>query len=176
MSGPLVILLAGAIAAGRGNVSASKRHVWDAAATPDHFTVTVTPATLTFTASNPGTAPVVAASSPTFVSWQVVSGGSNWSLRVKANSPHFANCPTVPVSAVTVSCASASVLPAGGTSGCSGPFALSTADTQVAGGSEGPTAYAYSVTINFTLADSWKYIAETIPACSLSLTYKADVP
>ena len=176
MSGALVILLAGAVAAGRSGVSAQKLHVWDVAAKPDHFTVTVTPATLTFTATNPGTAPVVAAGWPTVVSWQVVSGGSNWSLRVKADSPRFANCPTVPISAVTVSCASASVVPAGGTSGCSGPFALSTADTQVAGGSEGPVAYAYSVTINFTLADSWKYIAQTNPLCFLSLTYKADVP
>jgi hypothetical protein len=43
----------------------------------------------------------------------------------------------------------------------------------VASGSEGLLSMDYSVTISFTLADNWKYIAEMSPACTLSLNYLA---
>jgi hypothetical protein len=141
-----------------------------------NFTLTATPATITFNATNPGTAPVVAGSATASITWQVLSGGNTWSLKVQANAPAFANCPTVPISAVTVSCASASSGVLGGTATCAGSFPLSTTPVQVAGGAEGLISYNYSVTINFTLADRWKYIAETNPACSISLTYTANVP
>jgi hypothetical protein len=38
------------------------------------------------------------------------------------------------------------------------------------------TTFSYAVTLSFTLADNWKYIAETSPPCSLSLSYAATVP
>lgn len=141
-----------------------------------NFTLTVTPATITFTATNPATAPLVAGSTSASATWTVLSGGNNWNLTVQASAPTFTNCATVPISAVKVSCASATVGSLGGSAACSAPFQLSTAPTQAAGGAEGALAYNYSVTLNFTLADSWKYIAETSPACTLNLTYTANVP
>jgi hypothetical protein len=141
-----------------------------------NFTVTVTPPTISFNATNPGVSPVVAGSSASNVSWNVISGGNNWSLRVQASTPTFTGCPSIPISAVTVSCSAASVGSLGGSATCAAPFQLSTAEAQVAGGSEGAIAYNYSVTVSFTLADSWKYVAKTTPACTLSLTYTADVP
>jgi hypothetical protein len=176
MHSGLIILLAGALGAGRARAPMRRPVSLVTVSQPDGFNLTVTPPTLIFNATNPATAPVVPGNSTTVVSWQVPSNGGKWSLRVKAASPKFANCATVPISAVTVSCASVSVLPAGGSASCSAPFALSTGESLVAGGSSGPAALLYSVAINFTLADSWKYIAETTPACMLSLTYKADVP
>ena len=178
MHGAAAILLAAAMGAGRPVIPARKPRPLAATTSslPGSFTLTVTPATLTFIAINPGAVPVVPASSLTSVFWQTISGNNNWSLRVQAKSPTFSNCPTVPVSAVTVSCASANVYAFGGSAACSGPFPLSTTAAQVAGGAEGLVAFSYSATINFTLADNWKYIAETTPPCALSLTYTADVP
>ena len=177
MSGAIPIALLVAMASGRPVVPGQKvRSMAQAAMQAANFTLDATPATITFNATNPGTAPVVAGSATASVTWQVLSGGNNWSLKVQASAPTFVNCPTVPVSAVTVTCASASGGALGGSATCAGSFPLSTTAVQVAGGAEGLIAYNYSVTINFTLADRWKYIAETNPACSVSLTYTANVP
>lgn len=144
-----------------------------------NFTVNVSPATITFTTSNnPGTTPSVAASQPASVTWSALSvfDNNNWTLTVQAGASSFANCPAVPVSAVTVTCSAATVSGIGATAACSGAFPLSMTPRQVAGGAVGLFSNNYSVTINFTLADSWKYIAEQNPQCSLSLTYVANVP
>jgi hypothetical protein len=54
---------------------------------------------------------------------------------------------------------------------------LSTASQQVATGKESASASApYSVSMNFTLADSWAYIAKTSPACTQTLTYTVTAP
>src|SRR5271166_5322652 len=72
------------------------------------FSLSVSPATIVFHAANPDSAPVVSGSAGASVSWQNGDGKSgNWSLTVQAGSPGFSNCPTVPISAVTVFCASA---------------------------------------------------------------------
>ena len=146
----------------------------------DDFTLNVSPATITFTTtSNPGTNPVVAGSSAATATWTTLShrANNNWTLTVNAAAVSFTNCPWVPVSAVTVTCSSAGVSESGATAVCSGAFPLSTTAQQVAGGSmDNRFSYNYTVTINFTLADSWKYIAEQNPACSLSLNYLANVP
>jgi hypothetical protein len=50
---------------------------------------------------------------------------------------------------------------------------LSTSAQQVASGNEASGSNkAYSVTLNFTLADSWSYIANS--SCTLSLTYTVN--
>jgi hypothetical protein len=46
----------------------------------------------------------------------------------------------------------------------------------IAGAKQGSSTFNYAVVLNFTLADSWNYIAETSSACSLSLSYTATVP
>jgi len=141
-----------------------------------NFTLTVTPATIAFSATSPTTLPVVAGSSTATATWTSISSGNNWSLTVQSGSPAFTNCSTVPVSAVTVTCSSASVVGLGGSATCAGAFPLSTTAQTVASGSEGLVSLDYSVTIGFTLADNWKYIAETSPACTIALTYLANVP
>jgi len=183
MSGALPVALLVAMAA--GHTPTFVRRPRPLVSTPKpmasaNFTLNVSPATITFTTSNnPGTTPLVAGSAPASVTWSAFSifDNNNWTLTVQSNSPAFANCPQVPISAVTVTCSAATVSGIGGSAACSAAFPLSTAPQRVAGGVVGSLfSYNYSVTINFTLADSWKYIAETNPACSLSLTYTANVP
>jgi len=142
-----------------------------AGAAPAAVTLTATPGTISFTASNPSTSPTDAGSSAATVSW-LYSGTRNytWSLTVQAGAATFSNCPTVPVSAVTVSCSSTTV-GGGGTGSCGAAFPLSTTAHVVTNGTEGRNSSTYTVLINFTLADSWKYIAQTSPACSLTLSY-----
>jgi hypothetical protein len=50
---------------------------------------------------------------------------------------------------------------------------LSTSSQTVANGTEASGQTLYTVNLTFTLTDSWKYIAELSPQCSLSLTYNA---
>jgi hypothetical protein len=126
----------------------------------------VTPATISFNATNPTTSPSVSGSANAVVSWSsLVSIAAGWNVAVSAPSS-FTNCPTVPASAVTVSCVSIT----GGTLGtCGGSTALSTTPTQIASGVEILNLLSpYVVTLSFTLADSWKYIPSS---CSLSVTY-----
>lgn len=177
MTGWLSIALLAAVASKPAVIPVLKPHAL-AASQPAvaNFTLTVSPATINFNATNPGTVPVVAGSATATASWTAIASGNNWSLTVQAASSTFINCSTVPVSAVTVSCSSVSVSGLGASGSCAGSFPLSTSPQAVASGSEGTVSINYSVTIGFTLADNWKYIAETSPACTISLTYTANVP
>jgi len=125
------------------------------------------PSAITFPASNPTGSPVVAGSSSVVVSWTTTGTFlGSWNLAVSAPAS-FSSCPWIPVSAVTVSCGSVT----GGSGGtCGGSAALTTGAAQIASGTEGLlVATNYSVSLNFTLQDSWKYIAST--SCSLSVSY-----
>ena len=183
MSGALSVALLVAMAAGHTPIPVRRLRPMTSTPKPmasGNFTLTVTPATINFvTSNNPTATPVVAGSAPASVTWNALSifDNNNWTLTVQSASPNFANCPSVPISAVTVTCSSATLGGVGGSATCSGSFPLSTTPQTVAGGVVGTLySYNYSVTINFTLADSWKYIAETNPQCSLSLNYVANVP
>lgn len=141
-----------------------------------NFTVTVSPATISFTATNPNSAPVVAGSATATASWNNLDFNTGaWNLTVQSAAASFVNCATVPVSAVTVSCASVTTT-VGGSGSCAAGFKLSTSPQIVASGNQALLTYSYTITLNFTLADSWKYIAENSPSCSLSLAYTATVP
>lgn len=144
------------------------------------------PGSISFIASNPGSGSV-SGSSPASVNWTVQSGNrlQTWSLSVQADAGYFSGCPTVPVSAVGVECSGASVsgpevilgtltVGGGGTGVCGGGFSLSTVAHQVAGGAEGDGTQVYSVQINYSLAESWRYVANS--SCSLSLTYTVNAP
>lgn len=134
--------------------------------------MTATPATITFSATDPDS-PSDPGSSIATVTWRSNNNGRTWNLTVRTASTAFTNCSTVPISAVTVSCATATV-GGGGTGACHAPFPLTTAAQVVANGNEaGAGTQTYTVTINFTLTDSWKYIAKLSPQCSISLTYTA---
>lgn len=131
-------------------------------------TASVTPAAITFSATDPDTTPVVNGSASAVVAWTTKGGATarTWNVTAKAAATTFSSCSTVPVSAVTVTCASVT----GGHSGvCSAATTLSTTATQVASGDEATGTASYSVTLSFTLADNWKYIASS--SCSLSVSY-----
>ncbi len=135
--------------------------------------VSATPSTITFQASNPDQG-AVSGSSPGSLTWLVLSGShvQNWTLSVQAGSSSFVGCPTIPISAVQVSCGSASVSGGAGTGSCSGAFPLSTTPQQIAGGAEGDGTNSYTVTTNFTLAESWRYVANS--SCTITLTYSVN--
>jgi hypothetical protein len=132
-----------------------------------------TPGTVSFSAMNPDTG-AVSGSSVATLGWSVMSGShtQSWTLSVQASSSAFTGCATVPVSAVSVSCASASVGGGSGTGSCSGTSTLSTVAQQVAAGAEGDGTQSYMVQINYTLAESWRYVANT--SCTLTLTYTVN--
>jgi hypothetical protein len=132
--------------------------------------VTVSPSNISFTASNPDGG-AVSASSPATLSWQVLSGShlQTWNVSLQASSSTFSNCPTIPVSAVQVRCSTASVSGGGGSGSCGGSFPLSTTLQQAAGGVQGDNTNTYTVYLTFTLAESWRYTANS--SCSLSITY-----
>ncbi len=137
-------------------------------------TITATPATISFSATDPDLGSVAGSTTST-VTWSLTGGNKNqsWTLTVQAGGASFTGCATAPAAAVTVTCASASVSGGNGTGSCNGPFTLSTSPQQVAGGFEGQN---YTVTINFTLTDRWRYIAATTPSCTLTLTYTVNAP
>ena len=137
--------------------------------------VTATPGTISFQANNPDSG-VVSGSTTATVGWTVTLGSRllNWTISVQASSLAFTGCPTVPVSAVRAICTSAGVSGGGGTGTCSGPVTLSTLAQQVASGSEGDLIQSYLVILNYTLAESWRYVASS--SCTLTLTYTINAP
>lgn len=144
------------------------------AAGPVHF-MTASPASISFQAGDPDS-PSVPGNSAAVVTWSATgNNGRTWNLTVRSAASSFTNCPTVPVSAVTVTCTGATVSD-GGRGTCAAPFTLSTSPQILIGGNEGSGGNAdYAVNLSFTLADSWKYIARTSPQCSLFLTYTATL-
>jgi hypothetical protein len=138
--------------------------------------LTVLPATVSFVATDPdlGSAAGTAATA----TWSATAGAptNTWTLAVQAGAGAFTACGTVPTSAVTVTCTAASASGVGGTGTCAAPFPLSTAAQQVASGKEGTLVSNFSVSISFSLADSWRYVAALAPPCTLSLTYTANTP
>jgi hypothetical protein len=100
-----------------------------------------------------------------------------WTLRVGASSSSFSGCATVPESAVSVKCTSASVNGGGQASaGCNVANFTTLPNTlpglPVASGNEGNAGlHNYTVVLSYQLADSWRYIANT---CPLTVTYTLD--
>jgi len=140
--------------------------------------MSATPATIQFTANNPGSA--VAGNSSATVSWTINGGasGNTWTLSVYANSTAFSGCTTVPASAVGVSCSSASHTGTKPSATCQsgGPFTLPTTapGQQVASGNEGnSSSHTFTVVLNYQITDSWEYIANT---CPLTITYTVNAP
>ena len=76
------------------------------------------------------------------------------------------------MSAVTVSCSGATAGGSGGSGTCGSSFPLSTSLQPIAGGVEGDGTNMYTTTLTFTLAESWRYMAN--PSCSLNLTYSVN--
>jgi hypothetical protein len=138
-----------------------------------NFTPYATPSPISFAATNPDS-PTVAGSATTTVSWEVTTtANDNWTLQVYANSASFSNCPTaIPVSAVAITCTNGYN---GGAFSCGAPATLSTSKVQVASGTVGAGYTYFWVTLNYTLTDNWKYIAQTSSSCTLDISYLATV-
>ena len=150
------------------------------AATPQplaaaNFTLSIFPASVSFTAGDPDS-PFVAGSSTTTVSWTVAGTLlQTWNLTLSSAATSFTNCPTVPITAVTVTCSSASADGILSSANCGAASPLSNSPTTVASGRNGFLTSNYSVTLTYTLTDQWKYIARTSPQCTLNITYNALV-
>lgn len=129
-------------------------------------TMSVTPAAITFTATDPTGTPVVTGSAGAVVKWSTKGGATanTWTLQVNAPTT-FSACPTVPANAVKVTCGSVT----GGTGACSAAKSLTNTAATIASGTESKGNTAYTVNLTFTLQDSWKYIATS--SCSLAVTY-----
>jgi hypothetical protein len=144
-------------------------------------TMTATPATISFSSTDPDLGPVAGSSSATIViALKGQSVANTWTLGISAGAATFTGCATVPASAVTATCSSVVVSgttgPTPGTGACGSAVGLSTTSTTVASGKEGSNKDTYTATINFTLTDSWQYIAATSPTCPLTLTYSVNAP
>jgi hypothetical protein len=138
-------------------------------------TLSATPGTISFQSTNPDSG-VASGSSTASLTWTVVLGShlQNWILSVQSGSGSFTGCPTVPVSAVQVSCQSASINGSLGTAGCAGSFSLSSTPAAVASGLQAEGTGSHSVIVYFTLAESWRYVAHS--ACTLTVTYSVNAP
>lgn len=143
--------------------------------------VTASPGVISFNAAAPGT--IIPGSSPATVAFTLNSNtkGGTWTLSVGTTSTTFSGCTTVPTSAVSVWCSAATVSGSnskGASAGCSTsaatPLPATLPGVQVAGGGE-PQSQAsnFNITLNYQLADSWKYIPNT---CPLSITYTINAP
>ncbi|MBI4480949.1 MAG: hypothetical protein HY651_13090 [Acidobacteria bacterium] len=151
---------------------------WWQAAVPPLFAATrihdssATPVTVTFLGIDPDSPTLTV---PVTISFRTTGGSTaqSWSLSVQATSgANMTNCPsTIPINKIQVSCVSSSSAN-GGTASCAAPFNLSTSLQMIASGNEGTgNAVPYLATVNFTLQDSWRYIA-TNTACTVNLSYQ----
>jgi hypothetical protein len=139
--------------------------------------LTATPSTISFAANNPGS--TVAGNSSATLQWPITGGFlGTWTLSVYANSTTFTGCTTVPASAVSVQCSSATANSGFFSSASCNSSSFVTLPTtapglEVANGSEGFGNSSYTVVLNYELTDSWEYIANT---CPLTITYTVNAP
>jgi len=139
--------------------------------------LTATPPTIQFTANNPGSS--VAGNSSATVAYSLTGGFfGTWTLSVYANSATFNGCTTVPASAVSVQCSSATANSGFFSSASCDSSSFTTLPTtapglEVASGSEGFGSSSFTVVLNYEFADSWEYIANT---CPLIITYTVNAP
>ncbi len=128
-----------------------------------------TPNTIPFTANNPGG--TIAGGSVATLTWNITHGknGQTWTLMVGASSSSFSGCTTVPESAVSLRCISASVDGGGQSSaGCTVSNFTTLSNTlpgqSVASGNEGnSSSHNFTVVLSYQLTDSWRFIANTCP-------------
>jgi hypothetical protein len=133
----------------------------------------VSPATVNFSATNPGALPSVLGSPITTFTYTSAPAGSTGQLNIAAAGfTGGAACGNIPASAVTVTCTSATASPATcATASCiAGSPSLSTTPVPIASGTvpAGSCTPNITYTLNFNFADNWKYTAET---CTLVVTY-----
>ena len=135
--------------------------------------------TITFTANNPGangtTNPISGSSTASATFSITATSHGMWSLSVTAGGSTFSGCPTVPASAGSIACTSATVSPIGNGANASCNslntfLPLSTTPTTLANGQEpnNGSTKNYTIVLSYQFGDSWRYIPKT---CPLTLTY-----
>jgi hypothetical protein len=146
------------------------------------YNMSASPSSISFTSTDPdlGTVAGSAAATVTF-SMFFGTASNTWTLSVSSASSTFTggSCTTIPASAITATCSSVSDSSFGGTAAtgaCGAAAKLSTTGKTIVSGSEGTIFDTLTVTVNFTLSDSWAYIAATSPTCPLSITYTLNAP
>jgi hypothetical protein len=132
---------------------------------------TISPAAITFTSPDPDVTPASGSSTAT-VQW-IMSGNSSgaWSITVQSISSSLANCPAVPVSAITLQCSSATASGSGfpRASCTAAALTLSTTPQTIATGTREGNPGTINVAVAFTFTDAWKYPASS--SCTLQITY-----
>jgi hypothetical protein len=132
---------------------------------------TISPAAITFASPDPDVTPASGSSTAT-VQW-IMSGNAAgaWSVTVQSVSSSLANCPAVPVSAVTLQCTTATVSGSGTPrASCNAAaLTLSTSPQTIASGTREGNPGTINVTVSFKFTDAWKYPASS--SCSLQITY-----
>jgi hypothetical protein len=136
----------------------------------DIQSIYASPGSIGFVAPDPDTPP---APVPATLTWKTHGGGPDYSVTVQAGASHFENCPGVPVSAVRVACVS---IDQPGEGACAPPFPLSASPRLLATGPQKPGNRTFTISLTFTFADRWRYVAALSPLCSLSLTYVVNAP
>jgi hypothetical protein len=140
---------------------------------------TVTPATMSFQATDPdqgGPAP-----QNSTVVWRLENTAVQrpWTLYVQAESASMSGCSSIPASALTAACTSATH-DSGNNSAkmycTAAPIPISTSRAVVAYGNQGNRDHNALVGIAVSMADSWRYQAALSPACTISLRYTLDAP
>jgi hypothetical protein len=140
-------------------------------------TLTVNPRTVSFVSSDPDTSGTVTV--PATVSWNMRSGWpfNYWTLSVRATGAYLTGCPSIPVSAVQLTCEKVTDPWALGGGACTvSTINLSTTSQQIATGREDPFQGSYLVNLHFTFKDSWRYIATSGQTCSVDLVHTVDAP
>ena len=128
----------------------------------------VTPATVTFTSSNPSTS--AAGSATTTVRFRtsgLVAPNNTWRLWIQASAASFTGCNAPPAGGVTVTCASVSTGMACVASGATLSPSAPPAATEVASGTGNHNPN--TVTVTYTFQDGWNYQVGT--GCSLGVSY-----
>jgi hypothetical protein len=134
-------------------------------------TLSTSPVTVNFSLTNPDGAAVTGTGS---VTWHTTGGntGSTWTLGVSTAAGSFTGCTEIPPSAVTAACSS--VTTSNGTCNGAAP-ALGLTPTTIASGLEGNGNTTYTVSVQFSVTDAWKYKGHTT-ACTLNVTYTITAP
>jgi len=175
----VMMLMATSLLAGQATKSGQKKALTMKAMSTSINSLTSSPTSISFFATDPDLGPYSGNSSATLV-FDLQSGNNSrtWSMTVSAGTSTFSGCTTIPASAVKATCSAVAVTntggPTSGTGTCSAAGTLSTTALTIATGNESNGSDKYTITINFLLTDSWAYIAQTSPTCPLTLTYSIN--
>jgi hypothetical protein len=139
----------------------------------------VTPAAMSFQATDPDLGGPAAQTATVVFRLENTQVQRPWTLYVQAESASMSGCSSIPASALTATCTSATH-DSGNNSGktycTAAPIPISTSRAVVAYGNQGNRDHNAWVGIAVSMADSWRYQAALSPACTISLRYTLDAP